>query len=85
MNQRKTFDGENAIRALLRHAYKLEIESIDAEEIPTRYHKKAVNDLDTLAEEIDVIAEQFGETYDADIEFNVEIDIGEFAEVDHEP
>ena len=85
MNQRKTFDGENAIRALLRHAYKLETESIDAEEIPPRYHKKAVDDLDTLAEEIDVIAEQFGETYDADIEFNVEIDIREFAEVDHEP
>ena len=55
-NQRKTFDGENAIRRLLRHAYKLEIETIDDEEIATRYHKQAVADLDTLAEEIDVIA-----------------------------
>ena len=82
MNQRKTFDGENAIRRLLRHAYKLEIETIDDEEIATRYHKQAVADLDTLAEEIDVIAERFGETYDADIEFTVDIDVGEFMKVD---
>lgn len=81
MNQRKTLDGEEAMRRLLRHAYKLEIESIDDEEIATRYHKQAVADLNTLAEEIDIIAERFGETYDADIEFEVEIDIGEFAEV----
>jgi isopentenyldiphosphate isomerase len=84
MNQRKTFDGEMAIRRLLRHAYKLEIESIDDEKIATRYHKQAVADLNTLAEEIDVIAKRFGETYDADIEFEVEIDIGEFAEADNE-
>lgn len=85
MNQRKTFDGEEAMRRLLRHAYKLEVDTIDAEEIPTRYHKQTVDDLNTLAEDINVIAEQFADAYGADITFSFDIDIGEFAEVDDEP
>jgi 5-methylthioribose kinase len=85
MNQRKTFDGEEAMRRLLRHAYKLEVNTINAEEIQTQYHKQAVNDLRTLAEDINVIAEQFADAYGADITFDFDIDIDELAEVNNEP
>jgi hypothetical protein len=84
MNQRKTLDSEEAMRRLLRHAYKLELDTIDAKEIPARYHKQAVADLETLADDIDIIAEQFGDVYDADVEFTFDVDIGEFAEVNDE-
>jgi hypothetical protein len=54
------------------------------EEIPARYHRQAVADLETLAEDIDIIAEQFNDVHGADVEFTFDIGIGEIVEANNE-